>query len=47
MNELLKTFLGNIVNEGGIEEVKDEKVLNLEADLRDCEQERREHESGK
>ena len=29
MNELLKTFLGNIVNEGGIEEVKDEKVLNL------------------
>ena len=29
MNELLKTFLGNIVNEGWIEEVKDEKVLDL------------------
>ena len=29
MNELLKTLLGNIVTAGGIEEVKDEKVLDL------------------
>ena len=29
MNELLKTFLGNIATAGGIEEVKDEKVLDL------------------
>lgn len=29
MNELLKTLLGNIATAGGIEEVKDEKVLDL------------------
>lgn len=29
MNELLKTLLGNIAIAGGIEEVKDEKVLDL------------------
>ena len=29
MNELLKTLLGNITTAGGIEEVKDEKVLDL------------------
>ena len=29
MNELLKTLLGNIATAGGIEEVKDENVLDL------------------
>ena len=29
MNELLKTLFGNIATAGGIEEVKDEKVLDL------------------
>ena len=29
MNELLETLLGNIATAGGIEEVKDEKVLDL------------------
>ena len=29
MNELLKSLLGNIATAGGIEEVKDEKVLDL------------------